>query len=59
MFTEFTRTSSAVGTQGSGLGLAIVRQIAAQHDGKAWLGDNMGNWTTFFLSISKDLTAGP
>ena len=58
IFTEFKRTSSAAGIQGSGLGLAIVQQIAAQHGGKAWLENNMGNWTTFFLSISKDLKTG-
>jgi len=58
IFTEFKRASSAVGVQGSGLGLAIVRQIAAQHGGKAWLENNMGNWTTFFISISKDIQSG-
>lgn len=57
IFTEFKRASSAVGIQGSGLGLAIVQQIADQHGGKAWLENNMGDWTTFFLSVSKDLQA--
>jgi len=55
IFTEFKRASSAVGIQGSGLGLAIVQQIASQHGGKTWLENNMGNWTTFFISISKDI----
>ncbi|MBW2467300.1 MAG: PAS domain S-box protein [Deltaproteobacteria bacterium] len=58
IFTEFKRASSAVGIQGSGLGLAIVQEVAAQHGGKAWLESNMGKWTTFFLSISKQIETG-
>jgi len=55
IFKEFTRTSTSAGTQGSGLGLAIVQEVASRHDGKAWIENNDDKWTTFYLSIAKQL----
>ncbi|MBS1248887.1 MAG: Sensor histidine kinase ResE [Chloroflexi bacterium] len=36
---------------GTGLGLAIVKSIAEQHGGKTWLESELGNGSTFYLSI--------
>jgi len=55
IFKEFTRTSTSAGTQGSGLGLAIVQEVASRHGGKAWVESNGDKWTTFYLSIAKQL----
>ena len=37
---------------GSGLGLAFVKSIAERHDGRVWLESQLGQGSTFFLSLS-------
>ena len=55
IFKEFIRSPTSAGTQGSGLGLAIVQEVASRHGGKAWHENNDNKWTTFYLSIAKQL----
>ena len=55
IFKEFIRMPTSAGTQGSGLGLAIVQEVASRHGGKAWVENNEDKWTTFYLSIAKQL----
>jgi light-regulated signal transduction histidine kinase (bacteriophytochrome) len=38
---------------GSGIGLAICEKIAVKHDGKIWIDSEIGNGTTFYISIAK------
>ncbi len=53
LFEKFYRGSQreARKQRGSGLGLAIVRSIAERHGGKVWLESQLGEGSTFFLSI--------
>jgi len=38
-------------TSGSGLGLAIVKSIADRHNGQVWVESQLGQGSTFYLSI--------
>ena len=55
IFEIFQRHETSRGTSGCGLGLAIVKEVAARHQGEAWMANNGRKGTSFFMSISKDL----
>jgi signal transduction histidine kinase len=55
IFGLFKRKRSSRGIEGAGLGLAIVKEIAAQHQGKAWVEHCGKRGTAFYMSISKEL----
>lgn len=53
LFEKFFRTGRAGAKEdrGSGLGLAIVKSIAELHHGKVWAKSQLGEGSTFFLSV--------
>jgi two-component system cell cycle sensor histidine kinase/response regulator CckA len=55
VFEPFQRAETSMGVKGTGLGLAIVREVAQQHDGRAWMADRPEKGTTLYLSISRFL----
>jgi signal transduction histidine kinase len=57
-FQLFVRGKSDRNTEGTGLGLAIVKEIAERHCGKAWAESVPEKGTTFYVSLSKDLSQG-
>ena len=56
IFERFQRDETSRGIAGSGLGLAIVKETAERHQGRAWMENEKKGVTTFYISISKDLT---
>lgn len=59
VFELFKRLETSRGHRGSGLGLSIVKEIAERHKGQAWVETRGERGTIFFISISKQLEAGP
>ncbi len=55
IFGPFQRYETSRGVEGSGLGLAIVKELAEQHGGEVWVESAHEEWTTFYVSISKNL----
>jgi PAS domain S-box-containing protein len=55
IFVAFTRSTSSGDVYGTGLGLAIVKEIAKKHGGNAWAESTLGEGTTFYISIAKNL----
>jgi signal transduction histidine kinase len=55
LFGPFQRYESARGVEGAGLGLAIVKELVEQHGGEVWAESTQEKWTTFHVSISKNL----
>lgn len=54
IFERFVRgQGTPEGTRGSGIGLSLVAQIAAAHDGRAWVEDAPGGGARFSMSIKK------
>jgi signal transduction histidine kinase len=53
LFRKFQRASNArnMYTDGSGLGLFIVKEIAEGHGGRVWFNSQMGQGTTFYVSL--------
>ena len=47
----FARGSSGADQGGSGIGLAIVREVAAQHGGRAWVEDAPGGGACFVVAL--------
>ncbi len=43
---------------GEGMGLSYVRTMVRQHGGRIWFESNPGEGTTFFFTISNDLSKG-
>jgi signal transduction histidine kinase len=56
VFDFFQRLETSKNTDGTGLGLAIVREIVEQHGGKVRVESAPDKGTTFYLSISKNLS---
>jgi signal transduction histidine kinase len=53
VFCVFRRAESAAaaGVQGKGVGLALVKSVLANYDGRAWLESEVGQGTTFYVSL--------
>ncbi len=47
----FARGSTGVDQGGSGIGLTIVREVAAQHGGRAWVEDAPGGGARFVVAL--------
>lgn len=58
VFERFARGADAQAVPGSGLGLAIVRQVAADHGGRAWIEAAPGGGTVAVAEFSGD-SQGP
>jgi PAS domain S-box-containing protein len=55
IFAAFGRGETYKAVEGVGLGLAIVAEIAERHGGRVWAESRNDRWTTFHISIAKDL----
>jgi PAS domain S-box-containing protein len=55
IFASFRRGETYKAVEGVGLGLAIVAEIAERHGGRVWAESRGDRWTTFHISIAKDL----
>ena len=55
IFATFRRGETYNAVEGVGLGLAIVAEIAEHHKGRVWMETRGDRWTTFHLSIAKEL----
>jgi len=55
IFAAFRRGETYKAVEGVGLGLAIVAEIAERHGGRVWAEPRGDRWTTFHISIAKDL----
>jgi len=55
IFAAFRRGETYKAVEGVGLGLAIVAEIAERHGGRVWAESRNDRWTTFHVSIAKDL----
>ena len=51
IFAPFRRLHSASEYEGSGIGLATCRKIVAQHQGKLWVESEVGEGTTFHITL--------
>jgi signal transduction histidine kinase len=51
VFAPFRRLPQAKGTSGSGIGLATCKKIVEQHRGKIWVESELGEGSTFFISL--------
>lgn len=51
IFNRFERAASRNDPTGLGLGLYIAREIVGAHGGRIWVESNVGQGTTFFISI--------
>jgi PAS domain S-box-containing protein len=56
IFGAFKRNETSKGIEGTGLGLTIVKEIAERHGGKVWVEPRKKKGTTFYISISKNLS---
>ncbi len=56
LFEKFYRVRKRenMAVKGSGLGLAIVRGVARRHGGDAWVESQLGQGSTFYLSVAVD-----
>ena len=55
IFAAFRRGETYKAVEGVGLGLAIVAEIAERHKGRVWAEAREDRWTTFYISIAKEL----
>jgi PAS domain S-box-containing protein len=55
IFAAFRRGEAYKAVEGVGLGLAIVAEIADHHKGSVWAEPRGERWTTFHISIAKEL----
>jgi PAS domain S-box-containing protein len=55
IFAAFRRGETYKAVEGVGLGLAIVAEIAERHKGRVWAEPQGDRWTTFHISIAKEL----
>jgi signal transduction histidine kinase len=56
IFAPFRRLHAASEYEGSGIGLATCRKIVDQHHGRIWVESNLGQGTTFHITLP-DATA--
>ena len=55
---EFSRGQAGQETTGSGIGLSIVRDVVAQHGGRAWVDSPPGGGARFTVSLPLSLSNG-
>lgn len=55
VFGIFKRLESAKEYEGTGAGLSIVKGIIDEHQGRIWIDSELGQYTAFHFTISKDL----
>ena len=58
IFAPFRRLHSASEYEGSGIGLATCRKIVAQHQGQLWVESELGQGTTFHLTLADATSSG-
>ncbi len=51
LFHEFSRLSTAAGTDGMGLGLSFVSRLVKAHGGRIWAESKPGAGATFFVQL--------
>ena len=56
VFAPFRRLPQAKGRSGSGIGLATCKKIVEQHHGRIWVESELGQGSTFFISLPAPTT---
>ncbi|MFQ3270777.1 MAG: signal transduction histidine kinase, partial [Lentimonas sp.] len=53
LFNVFRRLNTRDEFDGSGIGLAVCKKIAEQHDGRIWVASEVGQGSTFYVTLAK------